>query len=166
MSTMTMTSQTARDLMTLEVLFVDHDMTLTELAAFLTDHEISGAAVRDGSGKLIGVVSLTDLAGVARGGEMPAQLTAGGAFYDQSWEDALDEWDAVTITLPEEGELRVADIMTPAVLTVDADAPVSEVARAMLDSHVHRLLVHDHDREEVVGIVTTSDLLAVLAARS
>jgi CBS domain containing-hemolysin-like protein len=33
----------------------------------------------------------------------------------------------------------------------------------MLDSHVHRLLVHDRDRDQVVGIVTTSDLLAVLA---
>lgn len=166
MSTTTMTSQTARDLMTLEVLFVDHDTTLTELAAFLTDHEISGAAVRDGAGKLVGVVSQTDLASVAGGGQAPATVTAGGAFYDQSWEDTLDEWDAVTITLPEEGELRVADIMTPTVLTVDADAPASEVARTMLDSHVHRLLVHDRMRDEVVGIITTSDLLALLAAGS
>jgi CBS domain-containing protein len=161
-------TQTARDLMTLEVLFVYDDMTLSELASFLTDHEISGAAVRDRAGKLVGVVSLTDLAAVAHGGSSPAPVApvVGGAFYDQSWEDALDEWDSVTITLPEEGELRVADIMTPSVLTVDADAPVADVARTMLDSHVHRLLVRDRVRDELVGIVTTSDLLAVLAGRS
>jgi CBS domain-containing protein len=160
------TLPTARDLMTVEVLFVDQDMTLGELSAFLTDHEISGAAVRDGAGKPVGVVSLTDIARVAQGGASPAAVTAGGAFYDRSWEDTLDEWDAVAISLPEDGELRVADIMTPAILTVDAGAPVSEIAQTMLDSHVHRLLVRDADRNELVGIVTTSDLLSVLATRS
>jgi CBS domain-containing protein len=153
--------KTARDLMTLDVLFVHDDMTLEELAAFLTDHEISGAAVRDRDGNPVGVVSLTDLAGVARGGGAAVAQVAGGNFYDQSWEDVLDEWDAVTITLPQ-GETRVADIMTPTILTVEADAPVHEIARTMLDSHVHRLLVRE--RGELVGIVTTSDLLSVFAS--
>ena len=44
---------------------------------------------------------------------------------------------------------------------VDADAPGSHVARSMLDGHLHRLLVIE-DRK-VVGIISTSDLLRLLA---
>ncbi len=51
--------------------------------------------------------------------------------------------------------------MTPTVFAVEADSPVSHVARSMLDGHLHRLLVVDGDK--VVGIVSTSDLLRLLA---
>jgi len=45
-----------------EVLTVRVDLTVRELAAFLTEKQISGAPVVDGSGRLVGLVSLTDVA--------------------------------------------------------------------------------------------------------
>lgn len=53
---------TASDLMNPIVLTVRADLTLNELAAFLSENEITGAPVEDGSGKLVGVVSVVDLA--------------------------------------------------------------------------------------------------------
>jgi CBS domain-containing protein len=43
---------------------------------------------------------------------------------------------------------------------VAEDATVSEVARTMLEEHVHRLIVTR--AEKVLGIISTSDLLGLL----
>lgn len=141
------------------ILTVTDDMTVRELAAFLTDHEISGAPVEDADGRLIGVVSTTDLARAAfENGS--ADSSEEHPFY-RSWADAgLDVDDLEELHIEEEG-LQVRDIMTPTVFAVEADAPVSHVARSMLDGHLHRLLVVD--AEKVVGIVSTSDVLKLLA---
>src|SRR4051812_34112155 len=53
---------TANDIMNPNVMTVRDDMTLHELATFLTENEISGSPVLDRKGKLIGVVSVTDIA--------------------------------------------------------------------------------------------------------
>ncbi len=51
--------------------------------------------------------------------------------------------------------------MTPSVFAVEADTPVPRVAQSMMDSHLHRILVlRDGD---IVGIISTSDMLALLA---
>lgn len=146
---------TASDLMNPEVLTVQTDMTVRELASFLIDNEISGAPVADGEGRLVGVVSLTDIAAVATGEERPGG--DGSGFFGPAPEDGLDEEDVED--LPLDG-LRVADIMTPRVYTVKEDATVSEIANLMLKGHLHRLLVTREDR--AVGIITTSDLLGLL----
>ena len=52
---------TACDLMNPEVLRVPDSMTVPELAAFLTENEITGAPVEDRGGKLVGVVSVADV---------------------------------------------------------------------------------------------------------
>jgi CBS domain-containing protein len=53
---------TAADLMNPKVLAVRDDLTLRELAAFLIRNQITGAPVEDGSGRLVGVVSMVDIA--------------------------------------------------------------------------------------------------------
>ncbi|HEY6322759.1 MAG TPA: CBS domain-containing protein [Thermoanaerobaculia bacterium] len=162
---------TAADLMNPKVLAVREDMTLRELAAYLIHHQITGAPVEDGGGRLVGVVSTVDIAeamlagpadagdGAAAGadlGSVPgdAEVEAGAAGSEEEEEEEEDE-----PYLPED-DVLVRDIMTPAIDSVSEDATVSEVASRMLDSHVHRLLVTRDGRP--VGIVTTSDLLGLL----
>lgn len=150
-------ARTAEDVMTRELLFVEENLTLSELADFLTDHQISGAVVRNSSGAPIGVVSLSDLAASRNAPATAPTLTARG-FYDLDWE--LDEWDAVTVVAPND-EATAGDIMTPEVVTVERTASIAEIAQTMLDGHFHRVLVQDGGT--LVGIVSTSDLLALLA---
>ena len=154
-----MIQATAREVMNSEILTVTEDMTVHELATFLTDHEISGAPVEDLDGRLIGVVSTTDLARNAfESGS--AEDSDEHPFY-HSWATArLDPEDMEELHVEEEG-MQVRDIMTPTVFAVDAEAPVSHVAQSMLDGHLHRLLVIDG--QKVVGIISTSDLLRLLA---
>jgi CBS domain-containing protein len=148
---------TASDLMNPEVITVQEDMTVRELAAFLIENEISGAPVADAEGRLVGVVSLVDIAAVASGeGRRGAD---GAGFFGPDWDDGLDEEDMEDLPPDQEG-LRVADIMTPQIYSVLEDATVSEIASLMLKGHLHRLLVTREDR--AIGIITTSDLLGLL----
>lgn len=147
---------TASDLMNPEVLTVQTSMTVRELASFLIDNEISGAPVADGEGRLVGVVSLADIAAAATGEDRSGE--DGSGYFGRAWEDeSLDE-EGVD-DLPLDG-MRVADIMTPQVYSVKEDATVSEIASLLLKQHLHRLLVTREDR--AVGIITTSDLLGLL----
>ena len=176
---------TAADLMNPKVLAVRDDLTLRELAAFLIRNQITGAPVEDGAGRMVGVVSLVDIAEAVLTGEASAASAAseeagerrpesegegaaeaaggvdadGAAGGGVTAEDA-DDRDDFDLGEGADDDLLVRDIMTPAVESVPEDATVSEVASRMLDSQVHRLLVTREGRP--VGIVTTSDLLGLL----
>jgi CBS domain-containing protein len=155
---------TAADLMNPRVLTVREDLTVRELANVLVENEISGAPVEDRSGKLVGVVSLTDIAEALAEDEDEEEdeedLEGERAdFFLSEWGDRTSREDIEELGL-DEAELTVGEIMTPEVFTVREDTPVSEIAEAMIQNHVHRILVTREDR--VVGIISTSDLLGLL----
>ena len=151
---------TAADLMNPRVLTVREDLTVRELANVLVENEISGAPVEDRSGKLVGVVSLTDIAAALAEDEELDGEGERGDFFLSEWEDDGMSREEIEELGLDEAELTVADIMTPEVFTVREDTPVSEIAEAMIQNHVHRILVTREDR--VVGIISTSDLLGLL----
>lgn len=152
---------TASDLMNPEVLTVEESLPVPDLAGFLLDNEITGAPVVDRDGRLVGVVSLADVAAVAA--EDDAGEDEAGA------EDAGEDEMAAGVG-PEASDqptrsgstadLQVRDIMTPEIYSVAEDATVSEVAMTLLRDHLHRVLVMRDD--EVLGIISTSDLLGLL----
>ena len=157
----TLTRITARDLMSREVAAVEPDMSLTELATFLENRGISGALVRERDGRPVGVVSVSDISSAeALGGGTPQTAASRAAFYAQSWEAEFDDTDLEPIRI-EETALTVGDIMTPEVVSVPADAAVPEIAGAMLEQHIHRVFVREG--EAIVGLVSTTDLLGLLA---
>lgn len=153
-----MKSVVARELMTPDILSVSEDLSLSELATFLVDHQITGAAVQDAEGRFVGVVSLTDLAEArAVGGSRMAR--ARPDFYVRGWEESLDEEDLSNLHL--EGEdLKVSDVLTRKIYSVSPNATSNEVAETMLAAHIHRVFVTDGQKP--VGIISTSDLLGLL----
>jgi CBS domain-containing protein len=143
-----MSTLTARDVMSPAILAVRPEMTLPEVAAFLVDHAISGAPVRDAAGTLLGIVSLHDVAVAARAGRAAPQDEAD----PHAW-----EWPGVAAST------TARDLMTRAVIGVSEETPVEVVARLMLEHRVHRVLVTRRGRP--CGIVSTMDLLALLSRR-
>jgi CBS domain-containing protein len=149
----------AKQVMNPDVITVRDDMTVPEAAAFLIENQITGAPVEDGEGRLVGVVSYTDIARAASDPNALEPPLAEPDFFTRGWEEAPfsnEEMRGLHVT----AGLTVADIMTPQLHSIAADASVSEAACLMLEAHIHRLLVtRDH---KVVGILTTSDLLKLL----
>lgn len=151
-------TMTARDVMNSEVMAIRDDLTAREAAAFLIENQIAGAPVIDGAGRLVGVVSLTDLA--ENESERPEIVTdAGTALDERGWSEAVDPAELRALHV-ESDDVLVRDIMTPAVYTVSDDTPVGTVAQTMIAGRIHRLFVTRHAR--VVGIVTPLDLLSLI----
>ena len=70
---------TAGDLMNPEILTVKEEMSVEEAAAFLTEHEITGAPVENSEGDLVGVISVVDIAaGSFSGSASVAELMTPG----------------------------------------------------------------------------------------
>lgn len=146
---------TAGDVMNPRVLTVREDMTVEQLAEFLLENEISGAPVEDLTGRLVGVVSVTDIAALVSDAGRK-----GTDFFARAWEEDDDVPDEIEV---EDGHIHVREIMTPIIYAVPEEMPVSEVAERMVESHIHRLLVTRG--EKVVGILSTSDLLGLLVEK-
>ena len=150
----------AKEVMNPDVITVRDDMTVQEVAAFLTENQISGAPVEDAEGRLVGVVSSTDIARAASDPDALEPPPSEPEFFTRGWEEAplsIEDLRGMHATVP---SLIVADIMTPRLHSIGEDATVSEAARMMLDAHIHRLLVKSGHK--AVGILTTFDLLRLL----
>lgn len=143
------------------VIAVRVDLPVRELAAFLSENQITGAPVLDRDGHLVGVVSLADIA--ESDGEQGALVgeSADPRRVVRGWEDKANPDEIRQLHVENEGPL-VRDIMTPTVYTIPEDTPVSRVARTMIAGRIHRLFVTQGKR--VVGIVTSLDLLKLLCA--
>jgi len=137
--------------MTKNVLAVSPETSLETAARLFTARGISGApVVREG--KPIGVVTLADLVDPSRS---HSDRYGYPLFYAMSPGPSLSVDDAIP-----EGNGQVADVMSPFVLSIEASARIGQAASMMVDKRVHRLLILE--RGELVGIITTLDLLREL----
>ena len=149
----------ARDLMTPDVLTVRDNMSVAELATFLSDNEITGAPVEDADGQVVGVVSVVDIARAdSESADRTAWESVGTNSYSQDWNRSLG--DGIRTYRLQEDRILVRDIMNTAVHSVGEEAEVSEVASKMLHYHLHRLLVIEDGG--LAGIISSSDLIGLL----
>ena len=144
-----------RDLMTKNVANLSPDMTLEQAWNFLTSKKISGAPVAEKSGKLVGILSQTDLAREAfRKHGSPFSLSANHSM--DSYFQTLEEGP-----LPDFfKKVQVENIMDQDVITAAASDSVGHVADKMRKNHIHRVVIVEN--EKVIGIVSALDLLTLL----
>jgi CBS domain-containing protein len=140
----------AADIMRKEVVTVRDTATVKELAQLLLERRISGAPVVDASGKLVGVVSQTDLVRGVREDPQPHEVPA--------YHADLDRWLGRRGFQVETPDFKlVREVMTPGVIAADAKTPVIELARTMSRKRIHRLIITD--KKKIAGIVTSMDIL-------
>jgi CBS domain-containing protein len=136
-----------RDVMTSDVKVIKQDDTVREFLDLLEDLNISGMPVVDNDGRLLGVATMTD---VGKGVQDPPLTTESDRdFYDK------DEGNLSSLETA-----KVADIMTEHIMTVKPEADLYELAKLMSESGIHRVFVTSG--EEVVGVVTSLDMVRVL----
>ncbi len=155
-----MKKKVARDIMNRNILVVPQTWTVAELARFFLEKAITGAPVADEQGRLVGVVSLMDIARYESFSARKARSEEPHHYYLHGWEEAVDTDDMRTFHVEDYPDTTVQQIMTPMIFKVPADMAIAEVAQMMVMGRVHRLLVVED--EKPVGIITTMDLLKLL----
>lgn len=153
----------AKDVMNPNVLTVADDLPLGSIAAFFADNEISGAPVVNADGRLVGVVSLTDLARWVTDSGHPSPDRSDPGWIVREWDEYFNPEDLKQIRI-EGSEPTARDLMSPRIDRVGEKATIAECATLMRDHHTHRLLVTEEDR--LLGIITTYDLLSLLTGEA
>jgi len=122
-----------------------------ELEKLLLKERIHGVPVVNPKGRLVGVVSQTDL--------LQWHFTAavdGASFHQES-----DSRPPRGLSIADIRTANIEEVMSPIVHCVRPEDPVTLAAARMIDRKVHRLVVVDEDAQ-VLGIVSAADLLLAI----
>ena len=137
MTSATMADLRVADLMTIDPVVISVDASIEEAEELLRHNRITGLPVVDLAGRLVGVISQTDLLYLA----VPA---------------------IQALIRHRERGVRVGEVMSSPPVTIDGSATVRDAARRMNDERLHRLVaVDDHGRP--TGVVSAMDFVALAA---
>lgn len=178
---------TLQDIMTRDVFTVSPDLPLTDLLELFSGKHIGGAPVVAG-GKVVGVVSATDLLSFAAAitgrrddleraappGEWPDEAEAevfdagepSAAYFTHLWNDPAEEtavsWEEVSADGRDSlQEHTAADVMSRDVKSLSPHTDVPAAAEFMNAAGIHRVLVMTDDHLD--GIVTSMDIVDAVA---
>lgn len=125
------------DLMTIDPVVVSVDASIEDAEEMLRHHGISGLPVVDLAGRLVGVISQTDLLYLA----IPS---------------------IQALIRQHSSGIRVGEVMSTPPVTVDVMATLRDAARRMNEERLHRLVaVDDHGRP--TGVISAMDFVALAA---
>jgi len=143
-----MKTRRVEELMVCDVRTVRAGSDVHELEKLLLREKIHGVPVVDADGKLVGVVSQTDL--------LAWHFSTGvdGATYYQ----APTQRPPRGLRFTDIKTALVEEVMSPVVHCICPDQPVTLAAARMIERKVHRLIVVDEEAQ-VLGIVSATDLL-------
>jgi len=145
----------AKELMTTDVVVVEPDAVVAEIAKLLLGHSISAVPVVDASGKPVGMVSEGDLIG-RDDAERDARRAWWLGLMADDGKPAADRVASVS-----DRDATAKDVMTAPVVTVTEDTDARKIARLLAAYRIKRVPVVRDGR--VVGIVSRGDLLRALA---
>ena len=126
-----------RDVMTRNLITVDPETSFTDALKIMRENRIRRLPVLE-DGKLVGIVTEKDILYAS-----PSKATT------------LDVWELHYLL----NKLKVREIMTRDVVTIQEDTPVEEAAKIMADNKIGALPVVKGN--ELVGIITETDIFKV-----
>ena len=147
--------KTARDIMTQEVITVQPNAPIRDLAEIFIEHNISGVPVVDEQGKVLGIATESDLIFHSKRLKVPTVLTILDSFI------FLDSPEKMEQELRKIAAASVSDVYTTPPVTITPDTPLDEIASLMTEKQVHTLPVLD-DTEKMIGIVGKKDIIRTI----
>ena len=147
-----------REIMTTDVVKLNGFMSIREAADVLATRNISGAPVVDSDGKLIGILTETDiLRSVKEAADevhmvFPSLHPMGVMFeLSKGKKEILNAFE-------EQANTVVMDVMTKNVVTCTPGTTLNEVASTFVEKGINRLPVVDEEGH-VVGIIARGDIM-------
>lgn len=144
-------SMTVKDVMSRDVVTAYADESLRECIQRMIDNRVASLPILGKRNECIGILSSSDVLEITREIDEDLSDLEGADFIASRW--------LIERLSGETSDRKVSEVMSPDVLTVRTDTRLSKAAREMLRNGVHRLPVVDN-QERVVGIVSTTDILA------
>jgi CBS domain-containing protein len=142
---------TAKEIMTRDVCTVHEDTELKELAALFVEHNYKTLPVVDAGGKLVGVISQTDLIEQDKPLHIPTVIS----LFD--WVIYLESPKVFSDEVRKVSARKVGEICAREVITCTPETPVEEVASLMVEHKIHLLPVLEG--EQLVGVVARFDII-------
>ncbi|HVM24088.1 MAG TPA: CBS domain-containing protein [Candidatus Limnocylindrales bacterium] len=125
------------DLMTIDPVTVSADATIEEAEELLRRNRITGLPVVDVSGRLVGVISQTDLLYLA----MPS---------------------VQALIRHRDSGIRVGEVMSTPPVTIDGELRIGAAARVMDEGRLHRLVAVDRTGRPI-GVISAMDFVRLAA---
>lgn len=150
-----MSSLKVRDVMTTNLVTVHSEDTIKQATVKFALSGISGAPVVDNDGRLVGILSETDILELVMKHQDKLRMEQPSLHmlsmpFDRGEEDVREVVAKIS-------ETPVKEVMTRAVLTVSPDAQIIETVERMIEKKVNRVPVIEKDT--LVGIVTRGDII-------
>ncbi|MFA5867287.1 MAG: CBS domain-containing protein [Actinomycetota bacterium] len=150
----------AKDVMTKNVITVNPEMAVKDLAGLLSEKNIGGAPVVDGNGKLLGIVTESDL------------VIKDARLHYPTYIHLLDGfiyWPSSVAKFNEEFKkalgATVGEIMTVDAATAREDATIEDLATLMIEKDIGLIPIIDNTGK-VMGIVTKHDVVTAIGKSS
>lgn len=143
----------AADIMSDQVVMIPRHMSLQGAARMLARANVTGAPVVDEAGRCIGVLSATDFMYWVKEEHAAQPVHPAKEAMCLPWQ------------IPDGAQHNgcVESSMTKDPVLVTASVKIGELARMMMDAHIHRIIVVDRISERPIGIVSSMDILSALA---
>ncbi|GAB6125072.1 CBS domain-containing protein [Humidesulfovibrio idahonensis] len=144
----------AIDIMTPDPVTLSPDSDVLTAVKLLLERKINGAPVVDTTGKLLGVLTQSDLVAQQKQVTMPSIFAMLDGFIAlSSREDFEKEIQKIAAT-------KVSQAMTPHPKFVTPQTPIDEIATVMVNEKLYTLPVVDSGK--LVGVVGKEDILRTL----
>lgn len=145
----------AHEIMSRHVITIGADALVIDAIKTMLSHHVSGLAVVDSDGKLVGILSEGDF---IRRAEIGTEKKRG------RWLTLLAGADRVALDFARQHGRKVGQIMTPDPITIGEDTTLEQIVRLMERRNVSRFPVMRAD--DIVGMVTRTDFMTAIGSSS
>ena len=144
----------AQDVMVSPVVTVGEHATVQEVAKLLIDQRISAVPVVDAAGKLVGIVTESDLM---------RRAEIGTERHYSWWLSLLADARTLATDYIKSHAASVKDVMTRGVKTVTPDTPLHEIAELFEKNHIKRVPIVSKSGD-LIGIVSRANIIQAIAS--
>ncbi len=149
----------AKDIMTESAFSVKKNSNVKAALDLLAENNISGLPVVDDAGKVVGIISGSDILRYSQQKNVVPKTSS------SFWVSPYTETDDIA-SIRDGFEIlhrtSVDHVMTKKAYTVKEDTPVSDIAKLMISRSINRVPVVDSDGK-LVGIISRADLVKFMA---
>lgn len=140
------------EIMTKDVISINDEAPISQVAELLFDDNLTGVPVVDGSKHVIGILTEYDLLSRQDHIHIPTYMKLLSQFKIAKSDSTVQQ------EIAKVQSLKAKDIMTHPVVTISEQTDVSEAARIFADERINPLPVVDADGA-LVGIISRADIV-------